>query len=213
VKKCLFILFLIPFTLLGQETLNEHIENELSKLYKEEYSRKKEIKLDGKKYRIYSNYLTAGAGKCYNSIWNETMLATAIDFNFHLNKQYFQIGGQLLGSSFGNNQLAQAHLGTGYHKESYKYFWSAYGGLCLTDGYYPRVGKDINGNDSLLPLGTMKEVGIYAAFQAFYKIKFDYGIGGTLFADANSKEYTIGLRIELFFSGAFRGNIRHKDED
>ena len=213
-KRITFIVFIVlGFSLMGQETINQHIENELAKLYKEEYNRKKEIKIDGKKYRIYNNYVTLGAGKGYNTAWKQMMFTPAIDFNFHLQKTRFQAGGLLQGQSYGNNQLIQFHLCAGYHKESYKYFWSIYGGLSYVDGYHPLKLRDIAGNDSATILGHFKETGIYAAAQLFYKVKFDYGLGLTVFADANQKQSMIGARIELFFSGAFRGNLRHKDEE
>ena len=184
----------------------------LKSLYKEEYSRKKEIKLDGKKYRIYNNYVTVGAGKGYNSGWNEGLFTSAVDFNFHLQKTYFQMGGLLQGRSYGDNQLIQLHFCAGYRKESYNYFWAAYGGLSYTDGFFPLYLKNTTGGDSTV-IQSVKQIGLYAAVQAFYKVKFDYGIGFTLFGDVNQQEYMVGLRLELFFSGAFRGNIRHKEEE
>ncbi len=208
-----YILFVCSaVSLVAQQTIQQHTENELSKLYKEDFNRKKEIKLEGKKYRIYSNYVTLGAGKGYNTGWKEVLFTSALDFNFHLQKTYFQTGGLLQGRSYGDNRLIQFHLCAGYHKESYKYFWAIFGGLSYTDGYNPLKIKDVSGKDSAIILGHFKENGLYVAIQAFYKVKFDYGIGVTFFANANQKQSMIGARIELFFSGAFRGNILHKDE-
>lgn len=187
--------------------------SQLKQLYKDEYSRKREIKLDGKKYRIYSNYVTAGAGKAYNSLWEDLLFVPAVDFNFHIRKAYFQMGGLLQGQSFGNNQQIQMHGCAGYHYESYKYFWAAYGGLAYDHGYYPYTYKDAAGKDSVKTLKTISEVGLYVAVQAFYKLKFDYGFGLTAFADVNQKQSSFGLRFELFFSGAYRGTILHKDEE
>ncbi len=186
-------------------------DNQLKGFYAEPYDKKKEIKLDGKKYRIYNNYVTFGIGKGYNSIWKQGFIATGFDFNFHLRKTYFQAGTYLQGPSFYNKQQIQMHLAGGYRKESYKYFWAAYGGLSYTNGFYPVTLKDGGGKDSTIhPI--MSEIGIYAALQAFYKLKFDYGIGLTIFGDVNQKQYMVGARIELFFSGAYRGTILHTDE-
>jgi len=213
-KKISFLIFIASgFSLISQETLNQHIVNQLSALYKEEYDRKKEIKIDGKRYRIYNNYVTIGAGKGYNSGWQDVLFTPAIDFNFHLKKTCFQTGGMLQGQSYGNNQLIQFHVCAGYRKESYKYFWAIYGGLSYTDGYNPIKIKDRSGSDSATILGHFKETGLYVAAQAFYKVKFDYGIGLTLFGDVNARQSMVGARIELFFSGAFRGNLHHKDEE
>ena len=213
-KKVAFIVsFFMVFSLLSQETVNQHIESELSKLYKEDYNKKKEIKVDGKKYRIYSNYLTLGAGKAYNSAWDDILFNPALDFNFHLQKSRFQAGGLLQGRTYGDNQLIHFHLCYGYRKESYKYFWAIYGGLSYMTGHTPIRSKGIGGKDSVLIYPTVSSNGIYAAAQFFYKVKFDYGIGLTIFGDANKYQSMVGARIELFFSGAYRGTIRHKDEE
>jgi len=216
IKRALFLLFIgLQLVTLAQgpkSAFGKEPNDALAALYKEDYDKKREIKLDGKKYRIYSNYVTLGAGKAYNSIWKETFFVPAVDFNFHLRKTYMQMGGLLQGHSFGNNLQIQMHGCAGYHKESYKYFWAAYGGLSYTNGYYPKMLKDSQGKDSTKALKSMSETGLYLALQCFYKLKFDYGIGLTLFGDVNQKQYVIGARIELFFSGAYRGTILHKDE-
>jgi hypothetical protein len=186
--------------------------SQLASMYKEPYNRKAEIKLDGKKYRIYNNYVTFGVGKGYNSAWDQGFVVTGADYNFHIQKAAFQLGGYVQGQQFYTRQQAQLHLGAGYRKESYKYFWAAYGGLSYSNGYYPKVYKDISNKDSLTH-PHLSEVGAYAAVQLFYKLKFDYGVGLTIFSDVNSKQYLVGARIELFFSGAYRGTVLHKDEE
>lgn len=215
IKNLLFLLFtgsaLLSF---GQGApRSENPDQQLTGLYKEDYDRKKEIRYDGKKYRIYNNYVTLGVGKGYNSIWKDTWTYTGVDFNFHIRRAYFQGGGFVSGPSFYNKEQVQLHLAGGYRKESYKYFWAVFGGLSFTNGFYPVPVKDMAGNDSAKAYPIMSEVGAYVAAQLFYKLKFDYGIGLTAFADANSKQYCVGARIELFFSGAYRGTIRHKEQD
>ncbi|MGZ3862406.1 MAG: hypothetical protein ACXVPN_03185 [Bacteroidia bacterium] len=213
-KKALFILFsLITLSVLSQETVNQHIVRELDKLYKEDYNRKKEIKIDGKKYRIYNNYLTLGAGKAYNSAYNDVMFTPAVDLNCHLQKTRFQIGALTQGRTWGDNKLVQFHLGLGYRKESYRYLWAVYGGLAYTDGYTPFQLKATDGSDSVKVLGHITSNGIYAAAQLFYKIKFDYGLGLTAFASYNKYQSIAGLRLELFFSGAYRGKLHNTDEE
>ena len=146
---------------------------QLKSMYAEPYERKKEIRLDGKKYRIYSNYVTLGAGKGYNNLWNDLMFTPAVDFNFHLQKTYFQAGSYLLGHSFGNNQQVNMHVAGGYHKESYKYFWAAYGGLSYDYGYYPFMLQDMNGKDSATVSKTSSEVGPYFALQALPNVNLN----------------------------------------
>lgn len=213
-NNLLFIpLLLLSLLSLGQETVNHHINNELDKLYKEEYNRKKEIKIDGKKYRIYNNYLTLGAGKGYNSAYGDALFTPAVDLNCRLQKTRFQIGALTQGRTWGDNKLVQFHVGLGYRKESYKYLWAVYGGLAYTDGYTPFQLKAIDGSDSVKVLGHITSNGIYAAAQLFYKLKFDYGLGLTAFGSYNKYQTIAGVRLELFFSGAYRGKVQHSDEE
>lgn len=215
-KNALFALLIgyVAFTQaqVGKSVFGKDPDNQLSALYKAEYNRKAEIKLDGKKYRIYNNYVTFGIGKGYNSIWNQGFVTTGIDFNFHLGKTYFQAGGYVQGPGFYNKEQVQLHLAGGYRKESYQYFWAAFGGISYSNGYYPVMVNGIVHQDSTV-YPIMSQVGAYAALQMFYKLKFDYGIGLTVFGDVNSKQYMVGARIELFFSGAYRGTVIHKDEE
>lgn len=102
---------------------------ELTTLYKDTFERKKEIVLQNKRYRIYNNYLSAGVGQCYNSGWQEMQLCTSFDFNFHARKNYFQIGGNLIGPALWDNSCIQLHAGWGYRLERCNYMLAAYGGI------------------------------------------------------------------------------------
>jgi hypothetical protein len=182
---------------------------EIKGLYREAYDKKKEIVLQNKRYRVYNNYLSAGVGQCYNSGWQERDLCTSFDFNFHANKRYFQVGGNLVGPALWNNNCIQLHTCWGYRFERCNYQLAAYGGLSFSDGYYiQRVN-----NDTLKI--RLNAVGVYAALQCFYKLKFDYGIGVSTFFDANAKQTLVGIKLELFFSGAYKGfkRINYAKED
>jgi hypothetical protein len=182
---------------------------ELIKLYKDTFERKKEIVLQNKRYRIYNNFLSAGAGLCYNSGWQEMQLCKSFDFNFHARKNYFQIGGNLVGPTLWDNSCIQLHAGWGYRLERCNYMLAAYGGVSFSDGYY----LQINNIDTAKV--RMNSVGGYIALQAFYKFKFDYGIGASTFFDVNAKQSLVGIKIELFFSGAYKGfkRINYAKED
>ena len=183
---------------------------ELTKLYRDTFDRKKEIVIQNKRYRIYNNYLSGGVGKCYNSGWKEIDLCTSFDFNFHANKKYFQLGGNLVGPALWNNNCIQLHMGWGYRIERSNYLLAAYGGVSFSDGYYLQQ----SGIDTLKI--RLNNLGAYAALQCFYKLKFDYGIGISSFFDINAKQTLVGIKVELFFSGAYKGfkkrNYAKEDE-
>lgn len=185
---------------------------ELIKLYKDTFERKQEIVLQNKRYRIYNNYLSVGVGQCYNSGWaasNPINLCTAFDFNFHARKNCFQVGGNLIGPALWDNSCIQLHAGWGYRIERCNYMLAAYGGLSFSDGYY------LQATDTIPNKLRMNAVGGYAALQAYYKIKFDYGVGLSTFFDINSKQSVLGIKVELFFSGAYKGfkKINYAKED
>jgi hypothetical protein len=182
---------------------------EIIKLYKDTFERKKEIVLQNKRYRIYNNFLSAGIGQCYNSGWQEMEINTSFDFNFHARKNYFQIGGNLVGPALWNNNCIQLHAGWGYRLERCNYMLAAYGGVSFSDGYYLQT------TDTNTVKTKMNSVGGYIALQAFYKFKFDYGIGMSTFFDVNAKQSLVGIKIELFFSGAYKGfkKINYAKED
>jgi hypothetical protein len=210
IQKALYSIFIFIsfFSLYAQDgvvplTVIKRHNTELASDYREPFEKKREVIFNNKRYRIYNNYFTAGAGKSYNSGWKDFELSTAFDFNFHADKKYFQVGGILTGPGLGNNNCLQFHACWGYRIERYNYQWAAYGGVSYTDGYYLQTGY-MQQPDTTYKV-KFGSVGAYAAVQFFYKLKFDYGLGLTAFIDANSKQTVSGIRLELFFSGAYRG--------
>ncbi len=196
------------FSLKAQEvgppkTIYQIQNAELKELYKEPFDRKREVIFKNKKYRIYNNYVSGGAGKCYNGGWKNWEFCPALDFNFHIGKKYFQVGGLLAGPNLGINNCLQIHACWGYRHERANYMLAAYGGLSYTGGYYLQTINDT------ARAFSFQTAGAYLALQYFYKIKFDYGIGVTAVLDVNTIQVLTGIRVELFFSGAYRGVKKH----
>ncbi len=198
-----------------KETLEKE-NKEITALYKQLFDKNQEIILQNKRYRIYNNYLTAGVGKCYNSGWKygqPWQLSTAIDYNFHIQKMRFQTGFLLAGPTLGDNSCIQFHAGYGYRFERCNYHWAAYGSLSYTDGY--RLEKGYLQNIDTTYKVKLSAIGVYANLQFYYKLKFDYGLGVSAFIDANNKQVLSGIRVEFFFSGAYKGlkKINYAKED
>ena len=61
------------------------------------FDRKKEIAFDGKRYRVYNNWLSVAAGVNYNTKWPKDEKNIAVDFSFHSKQHYFRAGGFLSG--------------------------------------------------------------------------------------------------------------------
>lgn len=158
---------------------------------------KKEIIFDNKKYRVYNNWLNAGAGPAYNSNVPRTQFSLVLDYSFHIQKEYFQFGVLLSGDDFGNYNNIHAHGCYGRRKETARYNLAAFLGASYTSGYMY--------HDSTYNSKVFKAPGIYAEVQCIGKLKYDLGLGPAVYVDVNKNRTTIGVKLDLYFSGAYKG--------
>lgn len=175
---------------------------------KGEFDKKKEITYDGKRYRVFNNYITVGGGTEYNTYIQGTNLNLGGDYNFHIQQIYFQAGGFLAGNYFGNWNHAQLHAAVGKRFEMKKFNMAGYLGgsfSSINRPIYDSIAQGYRSN-SLHPLG------LHATVQFTYKFKYDVGIGICLFSDINKYQSVYGLRLELYFSSAFLG-YRNSNHD
>jgi len=176
---------------------------------KGEFDHKKEITYDGKRYRVFNNYITVGGGTEYNTFIGGNNLNLGGDFNFHLQAIYFQAGGFLAGGTFGNWNHAQMHAAIGKRFEMKKFNMAGYLG-----GSYSSINRPFYDSLNKVYISrTLKPLGLHAEVQFTYKFKYDVGVGICLFSDINKAQSVYGLRLELYFSSAFLGYRSHKDED
>jgi hypothetical protein len=176
---------------------------------KGDFDRKKEITYDGKRYRVFNNYLTAGGGTCYNSYIQNTNLNIGVDFNYHIRQVYFQSGIFLAGPQFGNYSHLQLHTAVGKRFELNKFNMAGYLGPSMSFINRPIIDTALNQIRSRI----LQPLGFHAAVQFTYKFKYDVGIGVSLFSDINKEQSVYGLRLELFFYGAFLGDKKRKNLD
>jgi hypothetical protein len=167
---------------------------------KDTFNRKKEIVYDGKRYRVYNSWLSVGAGANYNTRWPKDEKNTAVDFSFFVKQHYLRMGGFMSGRDFTAANNYSFHLAYGFRKEAIKYNLSAFVGPSLS--YFRRPLSDSTNYN----LGTVyNEVGGHAVLEAVYKVKYDVGIGGQIFCDFNRVQMVYGVRLIVYFSGAYRG--------
>lgn len=168
---------------------------------------KEEIAFDGKRYRVYNNWLSLGAGAGYNQHWRndeKDEKNLAVDYSFHIKEQYFRLGAFMSGRDFTAANNYNFHLQIGLRKETSKYNLSAFAGPSYS--YFKRPLSDSTEyglNNILNKIYT--EFGGYACVEAIYKIKYDVGIGGQVFCDYNKTQIVYGVRLVAYFSSAFRG--------
>lgn len=164
------------------------------------FDRKKEIVYDGKRYRVYNNWLSIGAGAGYNTRWPKDEKNIGVDFSFHIKQYYFRMGGFMSGADFRESNNYSLHACFGLRKETNKYNLSAFIGP--SSSYFRRPLKDTTNYN----LNTVyNELGAHACIEAVYKFKYDVGLGGQIFCDYNQVQMVYGVRLIVYLSGAYRG--------
>ena len=167
------------------------------------YNPKQELEFDGKRYRKYNNYLTLGIGKAFSNVRSKDQSLISVDFHFHLQRHYLQIGFFMSGDQLLANNNISGHLCYGLRRERNRTNFAAFVGPSYDNfvvakedsvGYFHPVINNVLGG--------------YISLQGIYKFKYDLGIGVELFADINEKQQLFGGRIVVYLSGAYRGEKR-----
>lgn len=167
------------------------------------FNKKKEIIYDGKRYRVYNNWISAGFGAGYNSRWPKDEKNIGADYSFLISKNYFRLGAFMSGSAYTAANNYSFHFCIGYRQEKEKLNLSAFIGPSTS--YFRRPLKDSTNYN----LATVyNAIGGFAVVEAVYKIKYDVGVGGQVFCDYNPIQMVYGVRFIVYFSSAYRG-IKH----
>jgi hypothetical protein len=157
-----------------------------------------EFVMDNKRFQYYNNWVNIGIGMQQNLTYDIGLgFAGSADFNFHIKRYYFQIGGLLTGLHLGSYNNYQVHLGYGRRFEDKDVHVAGFAGLSYSTGY----GRD---SDSTYNRPYSRP-GVFIEGEIVKKISYDIGLGGSLFADWNKEQSMIGARFVVYFSGAFRG--------
>jgi hypothetical protein len=67
--------------------------------------------------------------------------------------------------------------------------------------------------DTVETYRTFQQAGLYFQTEIIKKIKYDVGIGFSLFGDFNQEQSIMGLRGVLYFSGAYLGKKERKYDE
>ncbi|MCU0432450.1 MAG: hypothetical protein MUC87_03220 [Bacteroidia bacterium] len=170
------------------------------------YNAKKEVVFKDKRFRVYNNWISAGAGPAWHSDNPRTQLAFGLNFNFHLKQYYFRVGGMFSGDRFGNWNNYHGHLGYIFkRRENEKMNRSYLAGISYSTGYRFIYAGHYDGQN------PYRKAGLYLEYQYIRKLNYDFGVGTAFFADINDLNQIIGVRVDVFFSGAYRGYVRGKE--
>jgi len=164
-----------------------------------------EIKVGDKIYQTGSNWMTGGIGPGYSTTLEESQINMAIAYHFRYKPIYFKVGyhftddqyflkERLRNISYQNDIVGAAGIRYEQRYVNLAFFIGptfAFGRLERTEN--PNIG------DGYYALGVMPEV------QATFKMFYDVGIGASLYGSFNNQHQCIGLRLHVYFSGAYRG--------
>lgn len=166
-------------------------------LEKPQYDKKEEIIFQNKRYRIHNNYLTFGRGLLASTIQLSGQAAYGADYHFHIRRHYMLAGALLSGESLFAANDAQLHVCYGIREEKNFTNVSLFGGPSLFTG--------VAGTPGVTAAKVYTGVGVYACFEAVFKIRYDIGLGFDVFAELSAKRNMGGLKVILYFSGAYMG--------
>ncbi|TND08774.1 MAG: hypothetical protein FD123_1990 [Bacteroidetes bacterium] len=164
---------------------------------------RREIIYKDKRFRVWNNWMTGGAGVGYNTKNPHMQAVIGLNFNFHIRARYFRLGGALAGDDLGIRNDYQFHGAWIFRRsDNERYHWAHMAGLSYSTMYdflFPSPIGPVYTND------PVQRVGLYLESQLIRKILYDVGIGLSAYADINAHRQLFGLRADLYFSGAYRG--------
>lgn len=157
--------------------------------------------VDNNKFQYYNNWLCVGGGVQQNLTYKRDLgFVGAVDFNFHIKRNYFQAGALLSGSSFARYNNYQIRLGYVRRYEDRDFHFAAAMGATYSTGF------QIEPVDSVTNITRYySQPGLFLQGEVVKKITYDVGIGACLFVDWNKEQSIAGLRFVLYFSGAYTG--------
>jgi hypothetical protein len=179
--------------------------------YKLQENFKREIIIGDKRFRVYNNWFSGGGGLGINTEIPYVQTVIAVNLNFHIRRYYFRLGGMMTGDNFGQWNNYQLHAGwIPYRKETEKYNLAMLGGISYLTGY-KFVGIDQNHLHVYNTAHPYAVPGGYAEIQYIRKIYYDAGIGGAIFVNVNDKNTIVGIRADLYLSGAYKGYVKGRE--
>ncbi len=174
--------------------------------------RKRQIPIDSEfviknnRFRYYNNWITIGGGFQQNLTYKRSLgFAGGLDFNFHVKQHYLQTGILVTGENYNFLTNYQFHLGYAKRFEDKDVQFVIAVGPTISSGY-AKVGDTTYTRHYVEP-------GLYLQGDVIKKIKYDVGIGASLFADWNQEQTIVGLKFILYFSGSYKGKKHVTSED
>ena len=164
---------------------------------------KEEITIKKDRFLKKTNWITLGIGYGHKLNSSEYSFPGSLNAYFHIKKVYFNAGIMrskldVLRSRYSGNFLTDIHGTVGFRNETRKNNFSYFAGPSYIHGL-------------LDSSNTYRGIGAYAEIQYIQKIYYDVGIGTSVFINYNRSFPILGIRLDFYFSNAFRGKTLEDD--
>ena len=158
---------------------------------------KEEITIKKDRFLKKTNWLTLGIGYGQKLNSNDYAIPGSLNVYFHLKNVYFNAGVMrskldVLVARYSGNYLTDLHGTVGFRTESRKNSFSYFAGPSYVFGL-------------LDSSNSYKGIGAYAEVQYIQKVYYDIGVGSSVFVNYNRYYPIVGIRLDFYFSNAFRG--------
>lgn len=164
---------------------------------------KQEITIKKDRFLKKTNWITVGFGYGQKLNTTDYSFPGSLNAYFHVKNVYFNAGIMrskldVLIAKYSGDFLTDIHGTVGFRTESRKNSFSYFAGPSYVHGLL----------DSAT---TYKGIGAYAEVQYIQKIYYDIGLGSSVFVNYNRYYPIIGIRLDFYFSNAFRGRTVEDD--
>ncbi len=165
--------------------------------------------VDNNKFQYINNWFCFGGGVQQNLTYKRPLgFVGGADLNFHIKRNYFQVGALITGRSFAHYNNYQIHFGYAKRFEDHDYHFAAAAGISYSAGFQTIIIDSVTST-----YRSYDRAGLYIQGEVIKKVTYDVGLGVCLFADWNKEQSMIGLKFLMYFSGAYTGKKQRQYED
>ena len=164
---------------------------------------KEEITIKKDRFLKKTNWVTLGFGYGQKLNSSDYSFPGSLNIYFHVKNVYFNTGIMrtkldVLLAKYSGDFLTDIHGTVGFRTETRKNSFSYFAGPSYVHG--------------LLDSATAyKGIGAYAEIQYIQKIYYDIGLGSSVFVNYNRSFPIVGIRLDFYFSNAFKGRTVEDD--
>ena len=186
-----------------------------SKLIAQEQDEYDEIILDNKIYKPGSNWVSLGTGLSYNFDSEEIEKNINVSYHQRIKEHYFNVGYHAASKEsfiyLSSQKLNDLYFGYGWRREKQKTQQSLFIGASYSWGgifHHNETGwLDTVTTYNIPVYRYFTEPGIYIDYSLLYKFYYDVGLGTDFYISANRYYQVAGIRLCIYFSGAYKGKI------